>query len=57
MGIGDQPAVYHAGRATLCASPADLERYDQVFAAWFGGRRAGTKDRTAAAARRSPRRR
>ena len=37
VGIGDQPAVYHAGRATLCASPADLERYDQVYAAWFGG--------------------
>ena len=46
VGIGDQPAVYHAGRATLCASPADLERYDQVFAAWFGGRRTGTKNRT-----------
>ena len=46
VGIGDQPAVYHAGRATLCASPADLERYDQVFAAWFGGRRTGTRHRT-----------
>ena len=45
VGIGDQPAVYHAGRATLCASPADLERHDQVFAAWFGAQRAGTTDR------------
>ena len=45
VGIGDQPAVYHAGRATLCASPADLERYDQVYAAWFGGVRAGTRHR------------
>ena len=45
VGLDDQPAVYHAGRATLCASPADLERYDLVYAAWFGGQRAGTKDR------------
>ncbi|MEU4660051.1 hypothetical protein AB0G32_40020, partial [Streptomyces sp. NPDC023723] len=29
--------VYRAGRATLCGSPADLERYDRVFAAYFGG--------------------
>ncbi|WP_270887395.1 vWA domain-containing protein [Pedococcus sp. 5OH_020] len=28
--------TYWAGRATLCGSPADLERYDQVYAAWFG---------------------
>jgi len=45
VGLDDQPAVYHAGRATLCASPADLERYDLVYAAWFGGQRAGLKDR------------
>ena len=45
VGLGDQAAVYHAGRATLCASPVDLERYDQVYAAWFGGVRAGTKGR------------
>ena len=45
VGLGDQPGVYHAGRATLCASPADLERYDHVFTAWFGGQRAGTKNR------------
>ena len=43
--LDDQPAVFCAGRATLCASPADLERYDLVFAAWFSGQRAGTKDR------------
>ena len=30
VGLDDQPAVYHAGRATLCASPADLERHDLV---------------------------
>ena len=33
---GDQARTYWAGRATLCGSPADLERYDQVYAAWFG---------------------
>ena len=44
VGLDDQPAVYFAGRATLCASPADLERYDLVYAAWFSGQRAGTKD-------------
>ena len=32
VGLDDQPAVYFAGRATLCASPADLERYDEMRA-------------------------
>ncbi len=50
-GIEHQPAVYHAGRATLCGSPADLERYDLVYAAWFGGERAGTNARTTVTAR------
>ncbi|MGL5860427.1 MAG: VWA domain-containing protein, partial [Phycicoccus sp.] len=45
VGLDDEHAVYHVGRATLCASPADLERYDHVFAAWFGGVRAGTTPR------------
>ncbi|MGL5819954.1 MAG: vWA domain-containing protein [Phycicoccus sp.] len=45
VGLGNEHAVYHAGRATLCASPADLERYDHVFVAWFSGVRAGTKPR------------
>jgi uncharacterized protein len=45
VGLDDQRGVYHAGRATLCGGPADLERHDQVYAAWFGGGRAGTKDR------------
>ncbi|WP_377640533.1 VWA domain-containing protein [Oryzobacter terrae] len=44
VGLEDQPAVYHVGRATLCGSPADLERYDHVYAAWFSGTRAGSKD-------------
>src|SRR5512134_4034 len=38
VGLEDQAATYWAGRATLCSSPSDLERYDQVYAAWFGGR-------------------
>lgn len=45
VGLEDQVGVYHAGRATLCSSPADLERHDLVFAEWFGGTRAGTEQR------------
>jgi uncharacterized protein with von Willebrand factor type A (vWA) domain len=40
VGVGDQAGTYWAGRAALCASPADLERFDQVYAAWFGLQRA-----------------
>jgi uncharacterized protein with von Willebrand factor type A (vWA) domain len=35
VGLGDRRATYWAGRATLCAGPEDLARYDQVFGAWF----------------------
>ncbi|MGN6131259.1 MAG: vWA domain-containing protein [Nocardioidaceae bacterium] len=35
VGAGDQRGTYWAGRATLCGSPEDLDRYDEVFAAWF----------------------
>ena len=45
VGLGDQRAVYVAGRATLCASPADLERYDHVYAAWFSAAHAVAEDR------------
>jgi hypothetical protein len=38
VGVDDQRATYTAGRATLCGSPDDLARYDQVFAAWFNAR-------------------
>jgi uncharacterized protein with von Willebrand factor type A (vWA) domain len=38
LGLGDQRATYVAGRATLCAGPDDLERYDQVFEAYFNAR-------------------
>lgn len=36
-GLGDPYAVLVAGRATLCASPQDRVRHDQVYEAWFGG--------------------
>ncbi|MCW2793704.1 MAG: hypothetical protein JWO76_2802 [Nocardioides sp.] len=38
LGLGAQRATYVAGRATLCAGPDDLERYDQVFEAYFNAR-------------------
>ncbi len=38
LGLGDQRATYVAGRATLCAGPDDLARYDQVFEAYFNSR-------------------
>lgn len=38
VGLGDRQATYWAGRATLCGSPDDLARYDQVFAGWFDAR-------------------
>jgi uncharacterized protein with von Willebrand factor type A (vWA) domain len=34
-GADERAGVYWAGRATLCASPDDLETYDKVFDAWF----------------------
>jgi uncharacterized protein len=37
VGLDDQRATYWAGRATLCSGPDDLDRYDQVFTAWFLG--------------------
>ncbi len=33
----DRRQVYWAGRATLCVSRADLDRYDRAFGAYFGG--------------------
>ncbi|MBD8868412.1 vWA domain-containing protein [Nocardioides donggukensis] len=38
VGLDDRQATYWAGRATLCAGPDDLDRYDQVFEAWFNAR-------------------
>lgn len=36
VGIGDRDATCTAGRATLCATPEDVERHDRVFDEWFG---------------------
>ncbi|WP_164478003.1 vWA domain-containing protein [Nocardioides pantholopis] len=36
VGLGDRGATRAAGRATLCGSPDDVTRHDQVFSAWFG---------------------
>jgi uncharacterized protein with von Willebrand factor type A (vWA) domain len=38
VGADDRDATYRAGRATLCAGPDDLVRYEHVFEAWFGVR-------------------
>ena len=38
VGAGDPRSTFRAGRATLCAGPDDLVRYDRVFEAWFGPR-------------------
>jgi uncharacterized protein len=38
LGAEDPAAVRMAGRATLCAAPDDLERFDQVFEAFFNAR-------------------
>ena len=38
VGADDRQSTYWAGRATLCGSPDDLARYDQVFASWFDPR-------------------
>ncbi|ASR35128.1 hypothetical protein BAY61_09185 [Prauserella marina] len=37
LDVGDPAQLYWAGRLTLCADPDDLPRYDEAFAAWFGG--------------------
>ena len=35
LGAESRAATYRAGRATLCAAPDDLVRYDQVFCEFF----------------------
>jgi uncharacterized protein with von Willebrand factor type A (vWA) domain len=42
VGLDDEVATYWAGRATLCSSPDDIARYDQVFATWFTHRLPGS---------------
>jgi uncharacterized protein with von Willebrand factor type A (vWA) domain len=38
LGVDDPAGVRIAGRATLCASPDDLSRFDEVFEAFFNAR-------------------
>lgn len=38
VGLGDAAGVRTAGRATLCGSPDDLARHDQVHEAYFNAR-------------------
>jgi uncharacterized protein len=38
VGAGDPAGIRIAGRSTLCASPDDLNRFDQVFEAFFNAR-------------------
>lgn len=38
VGLDERAHVYWAGRATMTSGPADIERYDKVFTAWFSGR-------------------
>jgi len=37
LDVASPADTYWAGRLTLCGDPADLERYDAAFAAYFGG--------------------
>ncbi|MER6573105.1 hypothetical protein ABT288_44945, partial [Streptomyces sp. NPDC001093] len=50
---GVRADVYWAGRATLCGGHDDLERYERVFAAYFGS--AGEQPRRAVRAAPPPR--
>ncbi len=47
VGLADRRATYAAGRATLCSSPDDLHRYDQVFEAFFDPRSGLPRERQA----------
>ncbi len=47
VGAADRRATYVAGRATLCSSPDDLGRYDQVFEAFFDARDGLPRERPA----------
>ncbi|HEY7050065.1 MAG TPA: VWA domain-containing protein [Jatrophihabitantaceae bacterium] len=37
LDVGSAADTYWAGRLTLCGDPADINRYDAAFAAYFGG--------------------
>ena len=38
VGAGGLAQVRLVGRATLCAGPEDIVRFEQVYAEWFAGR-------------------
>lgn len=48
IGAQDHQSVRRAGRATLCGGPDDLERFDQVFTAFFDHRDGLPRPRPAA---------
>lgn len=48
LGADEATAVRLAGRSTLCASPDDLARFDQVFEAFFNSRHGLPRPRPAA---------
>jgi uncharacterized protein with von Willebrand factor type A (vWA) domain len=50
LGADDASAVRLAGRSTLCTSPDDLARFDQVFEAFFSSRDGLPRPRPAAPA-------
>ncbi len=41
LGLTDRGSLYWAGRATLVASRADIETYDEAFDAWYRSLGAG----------------
>lgn len=45
VGLHDARMTYDAGRATLCASPEDLVRYDEVHRAYFNASEALPRER------------
>ncbi|MFB9312437.1 hypothetical protein ACFFRI_05220, partial [Nocardioides plantarum] len=51
VGLGARGATYAAGRATLCSTPDDLLRYDQVFEAFFDARDGLPREKPAAPSR------
>lgn len=51
VGVDRRRATYVAGRATLCGSPDDLARFDQVFEAFFDARDGLPRERLVAADR------
>jgi uncharacterized protein with von Willebrand factor type A (vWA) domain len=51
VGLDSREATYAAGRATLCSSPDDLVRYDQVFEAYFDARSGLPRERPATPSR------